>query len=252
MHIHIDKHAHLHSPIHHWDPRFKIVSLFLLLLSCSFLQKIELASVALAISCTLLFLSKLPLGFILKKLKYPAVMLFFLALLLAVTSGGEVVASIGPLPLYKSGLYLSAVIFIKSISQLIIFFVLLETTPFTHTIKALYHLQVPNKLIAIAFFTFRYIFVYLEELRKMQTAARLRGSGRKFRLGPFSTNGAIIGSLMVRSFAQAERINAAMVLRGYTYKFMVHHRFKPVTGDYIKSGIAVITAGIIWGAHFSI
>ncbi|NOX89325.1 MAG: cobalt ECF transporter T component CbiQ [Calditrichaeota bacterium] len=245
MHIEPDKYAHINSPVHHWDTRFKIVSLVGLIVGFSFIHKMALLPFILIISFLLIYLSRLPVRYLMKRLEYIIPFLLFAAILLSVTSGGETLYSFKMLKVYKEGLALGSVIFIRSIASILIFFVLLETAPFLQTMKALQALKIPSKLTGLVFFTYRYIYVYLEELRKMRIALRLRGYNDNSVLHTLKTNSAIIGSLLLRSLEQAERICTAMVLRGYSGNVQENSSFSARTSDYVKSLITFVIVLVI-------
>ncbi len=245
MHIELDKYAHINSHVHHWDTRFKIVSLVGLIVGFSFINKIVLLPFILIISFLLVYFSRLPARYLMKRLEYIIPFLFLAVFLLSITSGGEILYSFKILKVYKEGLIIGSVIFIRSIASILIFFVLLETSPFLQTMKALQALKIPSKLTGLVFFTYRYIYVYLEELRKMKIALRLRGYNNNSVLHSLRTNSAIIGSLLLRSLEQAERICTAMVLRGYSGNVQESSRFSARASDYVKSLITLVIILVI-------
>ncbi|NIA30193.1 MAG: cobalt ECF transporter T component CbiQ [Actinobacteria bacterium] len=234
MHIELDRYARLKSPIHSWDPRFKIISLSALIFAFSFTKQLTLLPFIFVISIIVLLLSRLPLLYIFKRLKYIALFMVPMVILLSTTSGGKVLFSLKFIPVYAQGLTMSLLVVVRTFAILIVFFVMLETTPFNRTIKALHAIKMPDKLVSILFFTYRYIYVYLEELRKMRIALKLRGYKNAMNYHSLKTNGGIVASLLLRSFEQAERICSAMTLRGYTGKFIIRAQFRACWQDYVK------------------
>ncbi|NET14522.1 MAG: cobalt ECF transporter T component CbiQ, partial [Okeania sp. SIO1H6] len=68
----------------------------------------------------------------------------------------------------------------------------------------------------ILLLSYRYIFEISNQLSMMLKATRLRGFQRnKFSWRNLSVYAALTGSLLVRSYQQAERVYQAMLLRGY-------------------------------------
>ncbi len=86
---------------------------------------------------------------------------------------------------------------------------LLATTPFHKIMEAARRLGAPDALVQVTQFTWRYLHVIVEQGKRMQTAAALRGGSGSARLAVFR-----IGSLFVSSYARAERIHRAMLSRG--------------------------------------
>ena len=245
MHIELDRYARLKSPVHCWDPRFKIVSLSALIFAFSFIKQLALLPVILAIAIIVLLLSRLPIPYILKRLKYIALFMLPMVVLLSATSGGEVLFSIKFVPVYVQGLRMSLLVLARTFAILIVFFVMLETTPFNRTITALYDLKMPEKLVSILFFTYRYIYVYLEQLRKMKIALKVRGYSNAMTWHSLKTNGGIVASLLLRSFEQAERVCAAMTLRGYTGRLAIGGQYRVDWSDYAKTLAAALVVIIL-------
>lgn len=77
---------------------------------------------------------------------------------------------------------------------------------------ALRRLRVPRVFTAQLTFLFRYSFVLGGEAARMTTARQLRGNGRPLRL---TEAGPMLGHLLLRAFARAERIHQAMRARGF-------------------------------------
>jgi cobalt/nickel transport system permease protein len=94
---------------------------------------------------------------------------------------------------------------------------LVATTPFSELLAGMRALHVPDVLVALIGFTYRYLFVLVEEAMRLQTArdARSVGSGRTLAWRA-RVLGAMIGSLFIRSYERSERIYYAMVSRGYS------------------------------------
>jgi len=77
---------------------------------------------------------------------------------------------------------------------------------------ALRRLGLPRIFTAQLTFLFRYAFVLGGEASRMATARELRGNGRALRL---TETGPMLGHLLLRAFARAERIHHAMRARGF-------------------------------------
>lgn len=250
MHIELDKYASLHSPIHQWDPRFKIVSLVVLVIGYSFVKNIVLSPFMLVISILLALISRIPFSHFLKRLKHVLLFLIPMGILLCISSGGEILYAIGIFSVYKEGLFLSLFITVRTVAILMVFFVMLETTPFIQNMKALYFLKLPDKFISLVFFSYRYIYVYLEELRKMKNTLKLRGYRNRLSIHGLRIHSRVIGSILLRSFEQADRVCSAMILRGYSGKIFIHSHFSSCASDYLKALITILIIAAIIGIQF--
>lgn len=102
----------------------------------------------------------------------------------------------------------------KSILSLLAIIFLIETTNFINLIQSLKILRVPNEILNTINLIYRYFFVLLEEIKRMEIARDLRyfGGYIKRQIKVYSN---IIGVLFLRSVEKSERVYNAMKLRGY-------------------------------------
>jgi len=232
MHPEIDRFAHLDSPFHRLDPRWKIAALAMFLLATAMVRGLVGASLALLLALLWLLVSGLPLGFILRRLK---AVLFFLLPLLVI------------LPLthpegWQAGLLQGGIIFLKGLAMVLTVFPMFATSPFHVSMKALARLKVPERLVAMILFAYRYLFVFAEEARTLQQAARARGFHPKTDGRTLKTLGNLVGLLVVRAFERTQRIYQAMLARGFKEKFGTLSEFSWGWRDAAKSGAILIAA----------
>jgi cobalt/nickel transport system permease protein len=116
----------------------------------------------------------------------------------------------------ESGLALVASsILIKNGLALLMMLVLAGTTPFHEVLRAMRRLGVPLVLVATIQFMDRYRHVLIDELDRMARARRARSFQRRRALS-WSLLGGLIGMLFLRTFERAERVQGAMVARGWS------------------------------------
>ena len=92
----------------------------------------------------------------------------------------------------------------------------LDAAPFDRTIKALQDLRVPRALTHTALLTYRYLFLFRSDLRRVRHALSSRGFRARPTIATANTFGAVTGGLLVRSLGRTERVEEAMRCRGYT------------------------------------
>jgi cobalt/nickel transport system ATP-binding protein len=220
----IDQYAHLDSPLHRWEPRSKLVALLALIFAFSFVRDLRLVPLMVVITMALYALSRLPISFLITRIRYPGYFLLIMALILPFFVGETVIARIGPVALRQEGILSFLLIAARFGCILTVGLVLFGTVPFLTTVKTMRSLGLPAILADMMLLSFRYLFEIGEILHRMETAMRLRGfHARRFTLSGFQTLVALAGSLLIRSFEQSERVYKAMILRGYG-KANVHHR----------------------------
>ena len=218
MELELDQYAHLDSLLHRWEPRYKLVGLLALIFAFSFVQDLRLLPAVLAATLALYAVSRLPLSFLLTRMRYPTFFLLIVALLLPFLSGSTVLWRIGPLALRQEGCLNLLLIVTKFACILTASLVLFGTAPFLDTIKAMQALGLPPVLADMTLLSYRYIFEIGGDLARMQTAMGLRGFQAHHHLGGgrvLSVLASLTGSLLVRSYERSERVYKAMVLRGY-------------------------------------
>lgn len=91
---------------------------------------------------------------------------------------------------------------------------LIMTTGFHRVCRGLRALGIPALFTTQLLLVYRYIHVLAEEAQSMDRARRSRNYGRRnFGLHQWAT---FIGQLLLRTVARAERVNRAMLARGFT------------------------------------
>ncbi len=240
-----DSYAHLDSPVHAWEPAFKLPAGFVLILVCASISKAPaLASAALG-ALVLIAVSRLPVLFVLRMLKAPLVLLVVMLVLLALTAGGPSLWSWGFLHLYTNGLILAARIAAKSITIILLFVGFFGTLRIHTALQTLERLKVPSTLLAILLFTYRYIHMYLEDMRKLLTAARLRGSNLQRGVRHIGTSSGILVTLLLKSYEQSERTAAAMNLRGFDGSFPGFSSLRIRTTDLLAVFLTAVWIGLL-------
>lgn len=246
MHLpEIDRYASLSSPLHSWDPRLKLVSLSTLLVSLVLTENLLLAFLGLLVALGLVLLSRIPLRFVLIHLRWVLlpVLFFFLVLPLTVPGGGTFSCLF--FNVSGKGLRMAALIGLRAVGAVLLIFPLVGTMRFDVTLQALRKLKMPEKFIQMIMFTYRYIFVLLDELKKMSTAARARLFKKRTDLYTLKVTGNLTGMLFVRGLERTQRVYNAMVSRGYQGSVKTLEEFRLASSDFIKASLVILTAVVL-------
>lgn len=212
----LDTYAYLKSPIHRWEPRCKLIALLALIFAFAFVQQLSLLPAMVIVTLIYYVTSRLPVSFLLKRLRYPGFFLAAIAILLPFSVGDMIIWQLGVLALRQEGLVALILIVTRFLCILTVGLVLFGTASFLTNIKAMRSLGLPAVLADMTLLSYRYIEQFGEDLARMQTAMRLRG----FRASNLSRRNfivlaSLIGSLLVRSYEQSQQVYQAMILRGY-------------------------------------
>ncbi len=239
----LDAYATLDSPLHRWDVRAKLVGLLVLIFAFAAVRDVRLLPAMFLVTAMLFALSRLPLSYLLTRLRLPGLFIAFLVILLPFIAGETVLARLGPLTLRQEGLADALAIAARFVCIITLTLVLFGTAPFLRSIKALRSLGLPDILADMVLLTYRYLFEMAEMFSTMRTAVRLRGfRGDKLNRRNLSTLASLIGSLLVRSYEQAEQVYNAMILRGYGANAAVLNEFHTTRRDVALSVLCVVVA----------
>ena len=216
MRLALDKYAYLVSPIHRWEQRSKLVALLALIFAFAFVQQLVLLPAMIAVTITLYKLSRLPLAFLLNRLRYPGCFIAAVVLFLPFVAGDTVIFSFGWLTLRQEGCLSVLLIVTRFICILTVSLVLFGTASFLSSIKAMRSLGLPDVIVDMMLLSYRYLEELGEMLTAMQRAMKLRGfQAKSLNCRTLNTIAKLIGSLLVRSYDRSKRVYQAMILRGY-------------------------------------
>jgi cobalt/nickel transport system permease protein len=100
---------------------------------------------------------------------------------------------------------------------------------------------VPRIFILIVSFMYRYTFVFVEELRRMQRAMASRNYRARW-LWNVPALGHMLGALFLRSYSRGERVYVAMLSRGYegTVPVLSDSRFRVTDAVFPAALLAVV------------
>jgi cobalt/nickel transport system permease protein len=246
----IDKYSYLQSVFHSWDPRVKLVSFSFLILSIALLPDIPSASAGLILAIVLIFLSRIPLYFVLNNLKWVVFFIFIFFIIMPLTVPDEILIKVGFLSVSRQGIRLACLIALRAISICILIFPMIGTMKFHITLKALSRLGIPDKLIQMIMFTYRYIFVFMEEARRLLIASRARLFRRRTDILTLRITGNLIGMLFIRGFERTQCIYNAMASRGYKGSLEIIDDFHVCGKDFFKACLIIMAAIVLNLARF--
>ena len=247
MRLGLEEYARGDSPLHRWDPRYKLIGLMALIFAFSYVRDLRTLPLTLFAAALLLAASRLPVSFWLNRLRAPGIFVLVTALLLPFTSWATVFARLGPLALRREGCTQAVLIVTKFITILTTSLVLFGTAPYLTTIKAMRTLGLPSLLSDMTLFAYRYIHVVGQDFETMDTAMGLRGF-RRNRLGSraLTALSSLAGSLLVRSYERSERVHKAMILRGYGQRNRPRGEFQATRGDRLAlTFILLVAVGLV-------
>ena len=250
MHVDLfDRYQSGQSFVHRLDPRVKVITLVFIL---SNVLLPDGAWIALLLSWIFVLVAStsagLGLGYAVKR-SFVALPFFLAAVSAIFAVPGRAIGGleIGPWNLVATheGLVRFGSIVARSWISVQMAILLTATTQFPDLVHALRHLHVPQVLVSIIAFMYRYLFVLSDEAmrllraREARSAQPLRGNGRSIGWRA-RVAGNMAGQLFLRSYERSDRIYAAMQARGYSGQLLTIHPHEMHARDWILGSLAVI------------
>ncbi len=219
MRLQLDRYAHLDSPIHRWSPRFKFAFLTAVVIAFAAIQHLWLVPPMVAFALGLYALSQMPASYLIHRLRYPGIFLITLIVVLPFFAGQTVLWQLGPLSIKTEGVVYTILVVSRFFSILTVSVVIFGTSPFMVHVRELRALGVSPILTDTLLLTVRYLHEISDMLGQMQQAMRLRGfEMKRLNIRQAGQLAGLLGTLLVRSYEQSERVYTAMRLRGYSAK----------------------------------
>lgn len=228
-HVVLERWSRRVSWLHSRDPRAKLTFTLALILAVTTTRPEAYAAAisyaALVVSLTVT--ARLPLLSVAVRSSF--VLPFTAAFALANWMAGDISRSAGLI--WKS--YLSAYTVL----------LLVSTTPLIGLLRALEWFRVPQLVILVAQFLYRYLFVISEQAQHMRLAAQCRG-GQRSRMS-FRGAASALSVLFARSYNRADGIQRAMLARGFQGHFPALGRQRFSVPDALFSVAATSVCALI-------
>src|SRR3569833_1599329 len=224
MPLDIDRYAHVTSSLQRWDARVKIATLGLLVLSVALIKTLPMAASALMSAMILVYFANLPLAFVAQGIKWVTVFLIPFLIIMPLSYPGAATAHVLGMPFAWEGFRLALVIMLKAIAIVMIAYTMFGSSRFDVSMIALQRLKCPKAVVQMLLFTYRYVFVFLAEMQRMDTAMRSRGFVKR-----------------------TERIYKAMLAKGYQGEFHTLLEFEAGGKDIWKAALVVVLALALLG-----
>ncbi|GBE03087.1 energy-coupling factor transporter transmembrane protein EcfT [bacterium BMS3Abin08] len=231
--MHLEEFAEGNSFLHRLDPRVKFLTIipYILVIAIMHGQKGPLA--ALAFSTLLVALARLDMKKLINRLVVVNVFVFLLWAFIPFSYPGETVFHIGPLTATREGMLYTLSITLKTNAIVLATIAILGTSEIFSLAHALVHLKVPDKLVPLFFFFYRYISVLHGEYGRLRNAMIIRCFRAGTNMHTYRTYAYLVGMLIVKSYERSQRIYQAMLCRGFKGRFPVMTHFRLRKGDVV-------------------
>ncbi len=167
-------------------------------------------------------------------------MVIFLWFFLPFTTPGSEVWSVGFLTMTKEGVLMASTLSIKANAMMLMFIAFVVSTPVNTAGHAMGRLGVPDKLVHLFFFTYRYIHVIYDEYMRLKKAMLIRGFVPTTSVHTYRSYAYLVGMLLVKSSDRAKRVHNAMLCRGFNGKFYSLTEFSISRADIIVFSFMIL------------
>ena len=239
-----ERYSDQNSPLHRWETRVKLISLFVLIVSIVIAGEVSQALAGLMVSLLLVQISGLPLCHVLRFMKWPIIFLLPLLVILPFTVEGEILFNYHFLTISRQGLHLGLLFMIRGTAAALLALIMVGTAPFNVNINALKSLGMPGPLTQIFLFAYRYIFLFNDDLQTMRRSLaskgfKMRSSARSARIMAMA-----VAMLLIRSYERSEDVFNAMLSRGYQGRLPSGRKIVIEGSDLLK-GFSVVAAALL-------
>jgi cobalt/nickel transport system permease protein len=148
-------------------------------------------------------LAGIPLSYLAKRLAVFLPMVLLLSLSLPMSQG------------FRAGWEIMGNILVRSTLAFLTGLWLINVMPFEQMLSTIRRFGVPDVLVAMLAFMYRYFFVVWDELDRMRVARRARTFGGGNLIYHWKMSSQLLGMLLIRAMERAERVHGAMCARGW-------------------------------------
>jgi cobalt/nickel transport system permease protein len=222
---HLDQYADASGLLQRVPPAARVLITVLVALAAALLPLGAWLQMLLLLSGVLLLalLARVPLATLLYRSAPPILLLMVASGGVLVLAPGPVLARVGPFAITEPGALRVASAIGRGVPAILAGVLLISTTRFPELVAALRELRLPLVVTAALGLGYRYIYLLVDEVAQLQRAAASRNA-RAGAVPRRAVLAAIVASALGRSLARSERVQRAMVARGFTGTLPALHR----------------------------
>lgn len=211
-----------------WEARSKLIAVVLFIFGVISLKTTSFAILAYFIAIIGFFSMRISLIILLKR--YLIILPFLLLMTVPLILGGG-------FPIDVDSISFAALIFLKATTCMTVTTILLHTQTVDDFMDSLAHLKVPPTVITILLLSYRYVFLFFDDIQKMQLAARSRFFSGNLSFRNLKIYGQLTGVLLIKSLDRADDVYNAMTARCFTGTLRFRENRKINRWDVLKTSI---------------
>lgn len=229
------------------DPRVKVVTFLLFIVTVSLTRSLPILAFMLFMILALSFLSKVPLGFFLKRvLLFIPIFTAVIAIPALFITPGDPLATVGSkVIITEQGARTAEFLVLRVVDSLSFGVLLILTTPWTRLLVALRWFRFPSLIVATVGMTYRYIFLLLHTVNTMFLARRSRTVGGFSGAENRRWLARALTTTLAKSHHLSEEVYLAMLSRGYRGEAVALDNLSFRRRDFFWGAFALATAFIL-------
>lgn len=232
------------------DPRGKLLGVLAFAVITAILADLRAVSLALVVGALMAACSGIEWRRLLRQLGVVNVFIVFLWLFLPFTIPGEPLAQLGSLTVTDQGVHHALLITLRANAIVLFVLALMACTTLEEIVHALYGLHVPDKLVYLLYLTYRYAREFEDEYQRLRDAMRIRGFEPRTNVHTYRSYAYLVGMLLVNGYERGQRLQAAMLCRGFDGRFPLSEAlaFRRCDGVALALSAAVCVALVVINA----
>ncbi len=233
------------SIIHTLDPRLKLIFAFFFSFAVGFSYNFTALIFALFVSLLSCMLARLKLIAVLQRITVVNIFNIVLIIVLPLTYTGGNSSYLLAYSIDAPGMQFALQIILKSNAIVLAFICFISTISISTLGYSMSKLKIHNKLVHLFLITYRYIFVIESEFYRLKSTMRLRCFSPGTNMHTYKTLAYLLGMLLVRASTRAERVQQAMICRGFDGKFISLYQFSFCKRDYIGCILMILALVVL-------
>ncbi|WP_216828694.1 cobalt ECF transporter T component CbiQ [Alkalihalobacterium elongatum] len=212
-----------------WESRAKLISAIIYIFGVISLHTVSFALIAYSFS---IFASLvMGISFLTLLKRYLLIAPFVLLMTIPLVFGGGI-------PLDPDRIAFALLIILKAVTSMTVLTIILETQSVDQFMNSLAHLKVPSIMITVLLLSYRYVFLFLDDIQKMQLALKTRFFNGGISINNLKVYGQLTGALLLKSLDRSEKVFQAMVSRGFNGNLCFGQAHEITRSDLIKTGLS--------------
>jgi cobalt/nickel transport system permease protein len=231
------------------DPRVTLLSLGGLALAVMVARTLSVTVCLAVVTVALASLSEVPLRQLFARSAVVPLAAALIVLPQAVLQSGDALVTVFGVAVTDAGLAYVVQFTLRVGVGVALLSLLTMTTPFSALVAAMRELRVPVALVWVVAVTYRYLFLFFDELRRLVLARNSRTTGASDARGGWRDAKRLAGTFLLRTLERGERVGRGMRARGGARPPSPYGRSRAVDGgDYALlavAAVAVVGSGVV-------